>query len=129
MKFFTSIILAAITAASAVHAHEGTVAPLLSADLPEIPGKEAVMIRVDYAPGDFTSAHRHDAHAMVYVLEGSVIMQVEGQEEKILKPGDTYYENPDDIHLVSRNASETEPAKFIVFILKDKDKEIVMPLE
>lgn len=128
MKFLATLLLAAITA-SAVNAHDGVVTPLMSKDLPEFAAQEAVMITVEYGPGESTPAHRHDAHAMVYVLEGSVVMQVEGQEETTLNAGDTYYESPQDIHLVSRNASDTEPAKFIVFILKHKENPIVMPVE
>lgn len=125
-------ILAAIAvalAATASWAQEGRVTPLFSADIPEMPGKEAVLIRVDYEPGGETPTHRHDAHAIVYVLEGSIVMQVQGQEPQTLTAGETYSESPEDIHLVSRNASDTDPATFLVFILKDKANPIVMPVE
>jgi quercetin dioxygenase-like cupin family protein len=94
--------------------------PLLSKDLTEFPGKEAVMLTVEYAPGATSARHRHNAHTFVYVLEGSIVMQVDGGQPVTLGPGQTFYESPSDIHAVSKNASATEPAKFLVFFLKDK---------
>jgi quercetin dioxygenase-like cupin family protein len=96
------------------------VKPLVTRDLAGIPGKEVVMLTVEYLPGGASLPHRHDANVFVYVLEGSMIMQVKGKEPVTLKPGDTFYEGPDDIHETSANASKTEPAKFLVFIVKDK---------
>jgi quercetin dioxygenase-like cupin family protein len=96
------------------------VKPLVTRDLAGIPGKEVVMLTVEYLPGGASMPHRHDANVFVYVLEGSMIMQVKGKEPVTLKPGDTFYEGPDDIHETSANASKTEPAKFLVFIVKDK---------
>ena len=96
-----------------------TVVSLLSMELQDIPGKEALMIAVEYPPGGGDPVHRHDAHAFIYVLEGSIIMQVEGGERMTLTPGQTYYEGPDDLHTVGRNASSTMPAKFIVLLVKD----------
>ena len=93
---------------------------LMSKDLTGIPGKEAVMITVEYAPGESNAMHRHNAHTFAYVLEGRVIMQVQGGKELMLGPGQTFYEAPDDVHLISRNASTTESAKFLVFFVKDK---------
>ena len=87
------------------------------------------MISVEYKPGGSSPIHKHDANAFVYVLEGSIVMQVKGEKEVTLSPGETYYESPSDIHLVSRNASTSKPAKFVVVLLKNKDAPVVMPLE
>ena len=92
-----------------------SVTSLTSKDLPELPGKEVLMITVDYPPGAVDPIHRHDAHAFIYVLEGSIIMQVKGGKEVTLAPGQTFYEGPDDVHVVGKNASSTKAAKFIVF--------------
>ena len=96
------------------------VTPLIAKDLAGLAGKEAVMLTVEYAPGATSTKHRHNAHTFVYVLEGSIVMQVEGGKEVTLGPGQTFYESPDDIHSVSKNASATQPAKFLVFFVKDK---------
>ena len=96
-------------------APQASVTSLTSKDLPELPGKEVLMITVDYPPGSVDPIHRHNAHAFIYVLEGSIIMQVKGGKEVTLTPGQTFYEGPDDVHVVGRNASTTKPAKFIVF--------------
>src|SRR5262245_638757 len=93
---------------------------LLTKELAGMAGKEAVMLTVEYAPGASSSKHRHNAHTFVYVLEGSIVMQVEGGKETTLGPGQTFYESPDDIHTVSKNASNSQPAKFLVFFVKDK---------
>lgn len=107
---------------------EATVHPLLTYALPELPGKEVVMLTVEYLPGGASLPHRHDAEVFVYVLEGSVVMQVDGQKAVTLGPGATFHEKPSDIHRQSRNASTTQPAKFLVFILKDKDKPATHPV-
>lgn len=104
----------------AVAAPQASVTPLTSEPLPEYPGKEVQMIVVDYPPGSADPVHRHDAHAFVYVLEGSIIMGVKGGREVTLKAGDTFHEGPDDIHTVGRNASATRPARFVVFLIKNK---------
>ncbi len=101
------------------HATEATTTPLLTRALPNIDGKEAVMLTVDYAPGGSSAPHRHNASTFVYVLEGAVVMQVKGGKEVTLSAGDTFYESPTDVHTVSRNASTTKPAKFLVFFVKD----------
>src|SRR6516165_7293921 len=105
------------------------VAPLMQKDLPDIPGKEMLMITVDYPPGAVESIHRHDAYAFVYVLERSIVMQVRGGEEVTLTPGQTFYEGPDDVHTVGRNASTTKPAKFVVVLLKNKGVDAVLPAD
>jgi len=96
------------------------VTPLVTKDLTGLAGKEAVMLTVEYAPGATSSKHRHNAHTFVYVLEGSIVMQVEGGKETTLGPGQTFYESPDDVHVVSKNASDSKPAKFLVFFVKEK---------
>jgi quercetin dioxygenase-like cupin family protein len=106
-------------------AEDAVVTPLMTQALPEYPGKEVLMINVEYPPGAVDPVHRHDAHAFVYVLEGSIIMQVKGGKEVTLKPGQTYYEGPNDIHVVGRNASNTKPAKFVVFLVKDQGKPVL----
>ena len=112
-----------------VMAQEAKVTPLMSKDLPDFPGKEGLMITVEYPPGSSDPIHRHNADAFVYVLEGSIIMQVKGGEPVTLTPGQTFYEGPDDIHIVGRNASDTKPARFIVFLLKDKNAPVLIPVK
>ena len=106
--------------AGPVMAQESKVTSLVSKDLREFSGKEGLMITVEYAPGGSDPVHRHKAHAFVYVLEGSVVMQVKGGKEVTLTRGQTFYEGPNDVHVISRNASSTEPAKFLVFFVKDR---------
>src|ERR1044071_2641585 len=101
-------------------AQEPTVKSLMSKDLKDLPGKEALMITVEHVPGGSSAVHRHNAHAFVYVLEGSVVMQLKGGKEVTLTPGQSFYEGPDDVHLVDRNASKTKPAKFLVVLIKNK---------
>jgi len=108
-------------------APEGKVTQLMSKNLPEFPGKEGVMITVDYPPGGSDPIHRHNADVIVYVLEGSIVMQLRGGEETTLTPGQTFYEGPDDVHVVSRNASATGPAKFVVFLVKDIGAPVLVP--
>jgi quercetin dioxygenase-like cupin family protein len=110
-------------------AQEAKVTPLMSKDLADFPGKEALMITVEHAPGGSSAIHRHNAHAFVYVLEGSVIMQLKGGKEVTLTPGQAFYEGPDDVHLVDRNASATEPAKFLVVLIKNKGAPALVPAE
>ena len=110
-------------------AQQAKVTPLLSKDLTGIPGKEGTMITVEFAPGEVDAVHRHNAHVFVYVLEGTVVMQVKGGKELTLRPGDTFYESPQDIHVVGRNASKTEPAKFLVFFVKDKEAPLLVPVK
>ena len=106
---------------------EAKVTPLFSKDLADFPGKEGLMITVEYPPGSTDPIHRHNAHGFIYVLEGSIVMQVRGGKEVTLTPGQTFYEGPDDVHVVGRNASRTKPAKFVVFFVKDKGAPIVVP--
>ena len=110
-------------------AQEAKVTSLMSKDLPESPGKEMLMILVEHPPGGSNPAHRHNAHAIVYVLEGSVVMQVKGGKEVTLTPGQSFYEGPADIHVIDRNASSTKPAKFLVVLIKDKGAPAVVPAE
>ena len=112
---------------AATKAPQASVMSLTSKDLPEFPGKEVLMITVDYPPGSVDPIHRHNAHAFVYVLEGSIIMQVKGGKEVTLTPGQTFYEGPNDVHVVGKNASSTKPAKFVVFFIKDKGAPVLVP--
>lgn len=108
-------------------APEAKVTQLMSKDLTDLPGKEGVMITVVYPPGASDPIHRHNAHAFVYVLEGSIVMQVRGGKQVTLTPGQTFYEGPNDVHVVGRNASQTKPAKFVVFLVKSKGAPILIP--
>ena len=107
--------------------NEAKVTPLFSKDLPDFAGKEGLMITVEYPPGSSDPIHRHNAHAFVYVLEGSIVMQVRGGKEVTLTPGQTFYEGLSDVHVVGRNASQTKPAKFVVFLVKDKGAPVSVP--
>jgi len=111
-----------------LQAPHAKVTPLMSKDLTELPGKEAVMVLVEYPPGSQDPVHRHNAQAFVYVMEGSIVMQVKGQKEVALTPGQTFYEGPDDVHLIGRNASSTQPAKFLVLLIKDKGAPVLTPV-
>ena len=125
---FTKVILAlACLMSGPLAAQEAKVTELLSKDLTNLPGKEGLMITVEYPPGSSDPIHRHNAHAFIYVLEGSIVMQVRGGKETILTPGQTFYEGLDDVHIVGRNASQTKPAKFLVFFVKDKGAPVLVP--
>ena len=114
---------------STVAAQQPDVATLMSKDLTDIPGKEVVMVTVEFPPGGSDPVHRHHAHGFIYVLEGSVVMQVKGGKEVTLTPGQTFYEGPDDVHVVGRNASTTKPAKILAILVKDKGAPILVPVE
>ena len=103
-----------------------TITPIMTHALAAAPGSEALMYTVDFPPGFSSSIHRHDAQVSVYVLEGSVVMQVKGGKEVTLTPGQTFYEGPKDVHTVGRNASKTKPAKFVVFFVKDKGAPVLV---
>jgi quercetin dioxygenase-like cupin family protein len=117
-----------LTTVVSADAPEAKVATLLTRDLTGIEGKEATMLMVEYPPGGADPIHRHDAHAFVYVLEGTIVMQVEGGTPVTLNPGQTFYEGPSDVHIVGRNASTTAPAKFVVFMVKNKGAPILIPV-
>ena len=128
MKNMKLLLILTLLIVGKAMAQEAVVKPIFSKDLANFPGKEALMITVEYPPGSTDPVHRHNANAFVYVLEGSIIMQVKGGKEVTLTPGQTFYEAPDDVHLVSRNASSTKPAKFIVFLVKDKNAPVLLPV-
>jgi quercetin dioxygenase-like cupin family protein len=109
-------------------AAQAKVTQLMRKDLTDLPGKEALMITVEYPPGSKDPVHRHNAHAFVYVLEGSVVMQLKGKEPVTLTPGQTFYEGPDDVHVVGRSASSTKPAKLLVVLVKNKGAPVVVPV-
>ena len=108
---------------------EETITPLIRKDLAGFPGEQSLMYTVDFPPGFSSPVHRHSAQVSVYVLEGSVVMQVTGQKEVTLGPGQSFYEGPNDIHVVSRNASSTKPAKFLVFLINKKGAPLVLPAQ
>jgi quercetin dioxygenase-like cupin family protein len=123
-------ILAAACLAHAVHAAPETiVTPLMDVPLADYPGKEALMITVVYPPGGADPVHMHRAHGFIYVLEGSIVMGVRGGKEVVLGPGQTFYEGPEDVHTVGRNASDTRPAKFLVLLLKDRNAPVSIPVK
>ena len=113
-----SLVLVAIPREAA--AADAVVAQLMARDLIGLPGKEVMVETVEYAPGGKSPPHSHHSQVFVYILEGSVRMQVKGSAAETLGPGGTFYESPDDLHIVSENASQTKPAKFLVFMVKDK---------
>src|ERR1051326_7486387 len=126
----TRLILAlAFLMSGTLTAQQAKVTELLSKDLTNIPGKEGLMITVEYPPGSSDPIHRHNAHGFIYVLEGSIVMQVRGGKEMTLTPGQTFYEGPDDVHVIGRNASQTKPAKFVVFFVKDKGAPVLVPVK
>lgn len=114
---------------SALVAQQTKVTSLMSKDLTEFHGKEGVLLEVTYPPGASDPVHRHNAYAFVYVLEGTVVMQVKDGEPVTLTPGQTFYEGPNDVHTVGRNASKIKPAKFVAFFIKDKSAPILTPVK
>lgn len=129
MKSTAVLALSMSLAGGALVAQDATVRSLLSTDLAGVPGRELSMITVEYPPGGADPVHTHHAQALVYVLEGSIVMQVKGGTPTTLAPGQTFYEGPDDVHIVGRNASDTAPAKFLVFLVKDKGAPILTPVK
>jgi len=127
----TTLVIAcsAQLAAPAHAAPQPIVVPIMQKDVGDVPGREMLMLSVEYPPGAVETIHRHDAYAFVYVLEGSIIEQVRGGNEVTLTPGQTFYEGPNDVHTVGRNASTTKPAKFLVVMLKKKGVDAVLPAE
>jgi quercetin dioxygenase-like cupin family protein len=127
MTFPKLVLVLACLMSSTLLAQEAKVTDLFSKDLANLPGKEGLMMIVDYPPGSTDPVHRHNANAFIYVLEGSIVMQVRGGKEVTLTPGQTFYEGPDDVHVVGRNASKTKPAKFVLVMVKDKGAPILVP--
>jgi len=127
MTFTKLVLWLACLMSGPLAAQEAKVTQLFSKDLANLPGKECLMITVDYPPGSSDPIHRHNAHAFVYVLEGSIVMQVRGGKKVTLTPGETFYEGPNDVHVIGRNASKAKPAKFVVFLIKDKGSPVLVP--
>ncbi len=123
-----ALLLLAAGTAGAQEAPSARVTPLMTQALADYPGKETLMLTVDYPPGAVDPVHRHDAHGFIYVLEGSIVMGVKGGKEVTLTPGQTFYEGPNDVHTVGRNASLTKPARFLVFLLKNSDQPVLTPV-
>ena len=121
--------LVALLIFAAVAAEAADVKDLFAIDLKDYPGKEGRIIEVSYPPGVQDVVHRHDAHAFVYVLEGQIVMQLKGQAPVTLKAGQTFYEGPNDVHVVGRNASSTQPARFVVVLLKAKGAPVLTPVK
>jgi quercetin dioxygenase-like cupin family protein len=129
LSLMTGTAMAQPAKAESAKAPQAKVTSLMSKDLPESPGKEALMIMVEYPPGSSDPIHRHNAHAFVYVFEGSIVMQVKDGKQVTLTPGQTFYEGPNDVHVVGRNASKTKRARFVVLLIKDKGAPVVLPAE
>jgi quercetin dioxygenase-like cupin family protein len=129
MKSLRFLLAPAFLMAGALFAQDAQVTQLMTKDLPECPGKEAEMIIVVYPPGGGDPVHRHNAHAFVYVVEGTIVMQLKGGKEVTLKAGQTFYEGPNDIHIVGRNASTTQSAKFAVVLVKNKGAPALVPVK
>jgi len=127
MTFAKAVLALVFLICGTVAAQQAKVTELMSKDLAGCSGKEGMMITVVYPPGSSDPVHRHNANAFVYVLQGSIVMQVRGGKNVTLTPGQTFYEGPDDVHIVGRNASKTEPAKFVVFLVKNKGAPVVIP--
>jgi quercetin dioxygenase-like cupin family protein len=122
-------VIGAVATQHAIAADDAIVKPLIEKPFKNLPGKEGLMLLVEYPPGAVDPVHRHDAHGFIYVLEGSIVMGVKGGKERTLTPGQTFYEGPDDVHTVGRNASATKPAKFLVFLVKDEKKPVLIPVK
>jgi len=127
IKSTAALAISLSLAGGTLVAQEAAVRPVLSKELTGVPGREVSMIAVEYPPGASDPVHTHHAQALVYVLEGSIVMQVKGGAPVTLTPGQTFYEGPDDVHVVGRNASRTAPARFLVFLVKDKGAPILVP--
>ena len=129
-KITTAALVAVLfcVAAGRPTAQQNPVTQLMTKDLPDIPGKEGMMLTVVYPPGGGDPVHRHNADGFIYVLEGSVVMQLKGGKEVTLTPGQTFYEGPGDIHVVGRSASSTKPAKILVVLVKNKGAPVLMPV-
>jgi quercetin dioxygenase-like cupin family protein len=124
---FAALSKVTVTMAATTEPKEAKLTELMSKDLTDLPGKEGLMLMIEYPPGSSDPIHRHNAHGFIYVLEGSIVMQVRGGKEVTLTPGQTFYEGPEDVHVVGRNASQTKPAKFVVFFVKDKGSPVLVP--
>jgi len=123
------VMAGALTHQARAEAPAAIVTPVMTKPLDDYPGKEALMILVEYPPGAADPVHRHHAHGFIYVLEGSIVMQVRGGKEVTLTPGQAFYEGPNDVHTVGHNASQTKPAKFLVLLLKDKGAPVLVPVK
>ena len=97
--------------------------------LQDFPGKKVQALTVEYPPGGHDPVHRHNAHGFIYVLEGNIVMAVNGEQPVTVTPGQMFCEGPNDIHTIGRNASKTTPAKFLVFLLKDKGAPVLTPVK
>ena len=129
MRLKESLVSMLLVATAATAAAQDTVRNVFQTDVGDVANQEILMLEVNYPPGNDSPVHRHNAHTIVYVLEGAVVMQVEGSEPQTLGPGEVFYETPDDVHTVSRNASDTEAAKILVFFLKGQDAATTEPAD
>jgi quercetin dioxygenase-like cupin family protein len=128
-RILISVALGLAVVSAAHSADSPKVVPLLNQPLADLPGKEAIMLTVAYGPGESSAAHRHNAEVFVYVLQGAVLMGVNGSTPVRVEAGQTFHESPGDVHTVSRNASDSAPAKFVVFIVKNKGAPVTSPAQ
>lgn len=129
MRLKESLVSMLLVATAATADAQDSVRNVFQTDVGDVANQEILVLEVNYPPGNDSPVHRHNAHTIVYVLEGAVVMQVEGSEPQTLGPGDVFYETPDDVHTVSRNASDTEAAKILVFFLKRQDATTTEPAD
>jgi quercetin dioxygenase-like cupin family protein len=129
MKYALALLIPLFLTSCTATTNEPTVTSLMTKPLKDLPGKEAEVVCVEYGPGGADPIHRHNAHGILYVLEGSVVMQVQGGEPVTLTAGQTFYEGPDDVHVVGRNASKTKSAKFVVVLIKDEGTPVFVPVK
>jgi quercetin dioxygenase-like cupin family protein len=129
MTAFVASLLCGASASLSAQQPEPKVTKVVTQELTDIPGKEVMILEVEYAPGGADRAHRHNADAIVYVLEGSVVEQVKGGKPVTLTAGQTFYERPEDVHVVGRNASRTQPAKLLAVLVKNKGAPPLEPVK
>ena len=133
LRFLAAPLTAlALSVSAAAIAHEGPsekVTVLQDQMLKNVPGKKALMIEVDYEPGQSSIAHKHEGTAMAYVISGEIVSQVKGEQPVTYKAGQYWYEPAGSEHLVSKNASATKPAKLLVFMVLSPDEKVLIPLE
>lgn len=129
MKYLAMIFSLAMSVSLQAAPHDAEIQDVIAKNLADLPGKEGRIIVVTYPPGGVDPVHTHDAHGFIYVLEGTIVMQVKGSPPVTLKPGQSFYEGPDDVHIVGRNASDTQPAKFVVFLVKKQGAPILTPVQ
>ena len=124
-----AVLALSVSASAFAHDPSEKVTILQDEALKNVPGKKALMIEVDYKPGQSSIAHKHEGTAMAYVISGTIISQVKGGKAITYKAGEYWYEPAGSEHLVSKNANATQPAKLLVFMVLSPDEKVLIPLE